>query len=66
MKDVTRFGENIPESLVWPLTRAALPDPEHRYESVDRLARTLAHAQDLLPALTPETPSLHLPFEEAS
>lgn len=41
------------ELLHWPLTRATLPEPEHRYQSVRRLRRVL---DELLPRLEPDPP----------
>jgi len=60
-RDVNRLGDALPEPLRWPLTRATLPDPQHRHASVARLARTLMRARDELPPPPPGTPALHLP-----
>ncbi len=59
-RDLRRLGERVPELLRWPITRATLPEPDHRQPSVARLARTLVHLRDQLPAPPPATPGLHL------
>ncbi len=62
-RELNRLGDRIPEPLRWPLTRATLPDPDHRHASVARLARTLVHIREGLPPPPPGTPDLHLPLE---
>ena len=46
------------ELLHWPLTRATLPDPDHRYQHLRRLRRVLEELLERLPPDPVDTPSL--------
>jgi serine/threonine protein kinase len=59
-RDLGRLGDKIPEPLRWPLTRATMPEPDHRHDSVAKLASTLVRAREVLLPPPPETPPLHL------
>jgi serine/threonine protein kinase len=52
----------LPLSLSRTLVRTTLPRPEHRPESVDRLARALRGCLADLPPTPPATPGLHIPL----
>jgi len=51
----------VPEALHWPLIRATLDQPDHRWPSVERMARALRAVEDELPPLPVNCPPLHLP-----
>jgi len=54
----------VPEALHWPLTRATLDEPGHRWSSVERLARALQAVENELPPLPTNCPALRLPQAE--